>query len=127
MIQQKEVSESIIKDNDVFKGSIFVIYGITCLFKFGRNQKINLSLLLRTPNFFPGNETNYKMKWGAFSQKKESKCTEYCSQRLNLTIFSKLNIQAFFILAHSKLIPGNETNYKMKWVAFSQEKDSKYT
>ena len=44
------------------------------LFEFGQNQKVNLSLF---GYFLPGNETNYKTKWGAISQKKVGKCTEY--------------------------------------------------
>ena len=52
IIQQKEVSVSIIKDNDVLKGSTFFINRFTYLFKFGQNQKVNLSLFLKTQNEF---------------------------------------------------------------------------
>ena len=73
IIPWKEISLFIIKDNTVFKVSTFVINRFTYYWNLAERLTFHYSLLLK---FFPGNETNYKTKWVAFSPKKVGKCTE---------------------------------------------------
>ena len=77
IIPQKEVSISIIEDNNVLKGSIFVINRFTYNSNLFKTERLTFNYSLLLLNFFPGNETNYETKWGAISQKKVGKCTEY--------------------------------------------------
>ena len=51
VIQQKEVSVSIIKDNNVFNGSTFVMNRFPHLFEFSQTYKVNLSLFIKTQIF----------------------------------------------------------------------------
>ena len=82
IIPWKEGSVSIVKDNTVFKGSTFVINRFTYYSNLVKTERLTFHYPLLL-NLFPGNETNYKTKWGAFSQKKVGKGTEYWTQMLN--------------------------------------------